>query len=194
MPERAGHGSRQPRLSPEGVSPRFLPSGDCPDAAGFATKLKDLPANTWILAKPPQLPKVNRDWGTAVIDPDHDVLLRWSGGHSAHGGSDVLLFHFSTNRWELPFPIEFPLGQTYSNTSYPDGVNLNRRPWVTGHTYKSYDYDPVAKAMVFVGHSDQFHVFDPTVGDWTCQGQKPAGMSYGGGFLRPVVQGARPKV
>ena len=30
--------------------------------------------------------QINRDWGTAVLDPDHDLLLRWSGGHCAHGG------------------------------------------------------------------------------------------------------------
>ncbi|MCY2953878.1 MAG: hypothetical protein NTU53_18195 [Planctomycetota bacterium] len=162
--------------------PDFFLQGDRPDAAAFAAKLKELPSNTWVLTKPPQLPRVNRDWGTAVIDPDHDVLLRWSGGHCAHGGSDVLLYHFATNRWELPYPVEFPLGQTYSNTSYPGGVNLNHRPWVTGHTYKSYDFDPASKAMVFVGPSDWFHVFDPAVGDWNGRGQKPAGMSYDDGF------------
>jgi hypothetical protein len=162
--------------------PDFFLQGDRPDAAAFAGRLKELPGNTWVLTKPPQLPKMNRDWGTAVIDPDHDVLLRWSGGHSAHGGSDVLMFHFATNRWELPFPIEFPLGQTYSNTSYPDGVNFNLRPWVTGHTYKAYDYDPIGRAMVFVGHSAAFNLFDPSVGDWTGRGDKPSGMCYSGCF------------
>ena len=162
--------------------PDFFLQGERPDAAAFAARLKELPANTWVLTKPPQLPKMNRDWGTAVIDPDHDVLLRWSGGHSAHGGTDVLMFHFATNRWELPFPIEFPLGQTYSNTSYPAGVNFNLRPWVTGHTYKAYDYDPIGRMMVFVGHFGQFHLFDPAVGDWTGRADKPSGMCYGGCF------------
>ncbi len=162
--------------------PDFFLGGAAPDAAAFAKKLEALPANTWVLTKPPQKPKMNRDWGTAVIAPACDVMLRWSGGHSAHGGSDVPMFHFATNRWELPFPVELPLGQTYSNTSYPAGFNLNRRPWVTGHTYKGYAFDPVSKLMVFVGQHREFFLFDPAVGDWVGKADKPGGMVYGGCF------------
>ena len=162
--------------------PEAFMKGDKPDAAANEAKLKELPVNTWVAMKPPVKPAVNRDWGTAVIDPDHDVMLRWSGGHCAHGGSDVPMYHFATNRWELPFPVEFPLGQCYTNTEYPEGVNFNRRPWVTGHTYKSYDYDPTSKQMVFVGRATDFFAFDPAVGDWISRSAKPRAMSYGGGF------------
>jgi len=162
--------------------PDFFLAGARPDAAAFGARLDSLPPNTWVLTKPPHRPKMNRDWGTAVIDPDHDVMLRWSGGHSAHGGSDVCMFHFATNRWELPFAIELPLGQTYSNTSYPAGFNFNRRPWVTGHTYKSYAFDPASRRMVFVGRHRSFYLYDPAVGDWVGRGAKPAGMVYGGCF------------
>ncbi len=162
--------------------PDFFLQGPAPDAAAFAKKLKELPANTWVRTKPPHRPKMNRDWGTAVIAPAYDVMLRFSGGHSAHGGSDVPIFHFATNRWELTFPIELPLGQTYSNTSYPTGYNLNRRPWPTGHTYKSYAFDPVSKLMVFVGQRSEFFLFDPAVGDWVGKAAKPKGMSYNSCF------------
>jgi hypothetical protein len=131
-----------------------------------------------LATSPPQLPQLNRDWGTAVLDPDRDVILRWSGGHCAHGGTDVLHFHFNTNRWELPFPVEFPLGQLYSNTSYPDGFNFNLRPWVTGHTYQNYGYDPVVKKMIFTGRPSNSYVYDPDVGDWTQRFPKPKGMIY----------------
>ena len=40
-------------------------------------------------------------------------------------------------------------GQLYSNTSYPNGYNFNLRPWVTGHTYQNYGYDPLTRQMVF---------------------------------------------
>jgi hypothetical protein len=93
--------------------PDFYLKGPKPNAAKFDVWLKALPANEWVPADPPHRPRLNRDWGTARIDPDRDMILRWSGGHSAHGGTDVLHFHFSTNRWELPFPVEFPLGQLY---------------------------------------------------------------------------------
>jgi hypothetical protein len=132
--------------------------------------------------KPPHLPRLNRDWGTAVLDPDRDIILRFSGGHSAHGGSDVLHYHLPTNRWELPFPVEFPLGQLYSNTSYPEGFNFNRRPWPTGHTYKSYGYDTVSNKMYFTGEQNYCYVYDPVFGDWTRRFPKPKGMIYSGCF------------
>src|SRR4029450_12796935 len=57
-----------------------------------AQELK-IPSNTGGKMTPPHLPALNRDWGTAVLDPDRDLILRWSGGHSAHGGTDVLQYH-----------------------------------------------------------------------------------------------------
>ena len=160
----------------------FIEAGGRPDAAANEAKLKALPPNTWVVMDPPLKPRVNRDWGSACIDPDRDVLLRWSGGHCAHGGSDVPMYHFATNRWELSFPVEFCLGQCYSNTSYPTGFNFNRRPWVSGHTYKCFDYDPVAKLMVFVGHNPWSYLFDPAVADWIGRTRKPGGMSYDSSF------------
>ncbi len=162
--------------------PDFYLQGDPPDAAATGRRLADLPANTWVDMKPPYVPRQNRDWGTVRLDADRDQILVWSGGHSAHGGSDVLHYHLATNRWELPFPVEFPLGQLYSNTSYPDGFNFNRRPWVTGHTYLSYEYDPLLRQMLFVGRPRHFYVYDPDAADWVGRREKPKGMVYGDCF------------
>ncbi len=162
--------------------PDFYLQGPKPDAAKFEKWLSEIPVNQWVSTNPPHLPRLNRDWGTARIDPDRDMILRWSGGHSAHGGTDVLHFHFSTNRWELPFPVEFPLGQLYSNTSYPNGFNFNRRPWMTGHTYQNYEYDPPSKKMIKAGRPRHFYVYDPDVGDWIGRGKKPAAMQYNSCF------------
>ena len=167
--------------------PEFFFEGQPPNAAAFAERLKELPPNTWVATKPPRLPQLQRDWGTAVLDPDHDLILRFSGGHCAHGGSDVLQFHLSTNLWELPFPVEFPLGQLYSNTSYPDGFNLNQRPWVTGHTYQNYGYDATAHEMLFTGRDKGCYLYDPTIGDWTGRLSKPSGMSYNSCFYTLTV-------
>jgi hypothetical protein len=158
-----------------------------PDTAATAKRLAGLKPNTWVAMNPPRLPRLNRDWGTAVIDPDHDLMLRFSGGHSAHGGSDVLHYHFSTNRWELPFPVEFPLGQLYANTRYPNGYNFNRRPWVTGHTYQNYGYDPIGKKMVFAGRPNNCYIYDPEVGDWTMRYSKPSAMVYNSCFYTITV-------
>ena len=158
--------------------PQFYWQDPQPDADEFASFLKAVPKNTWTQTKPPHLPQLNRDWGTAVYDPQHDLILRFSGGHSAHGGTDVLQYHCRTNRWELCFPVEFPLGQLYSNTSYPEGFNFNRRPWVTGHTYQSYGYDSKSRRMIFNGQRKHAYFYDPVIGDWDGRVAKPEGMNY----------------
>ena len=162
--------------------PDFYLEGDRPNAAAFEAWLAKLPANEWTATNPPHKPRLNRDWGTAVVDTSRDLLLRWSGGHSAHGGTDVPHYHFATNRWELAYPVEFPLGQLYSNTSYPKGVNFNRRPGMTGHTYQNYAVDPVSRTMVQTGHHDHFYVYDPDKADWVGRGVKPKGMQYNSCF------------
>ncbi|MGE3805258.1 MAG: kelch repeat-containing protein [Gemmataceae bacterium] len=163
--------------------PDFYLDGDKPDAAAFQKKLAGLPANTWVeVTTKERLPRLNRDWGTAVLDTDRDMILRWSGGHSAHGGSDVLHFHLATGRWELCFPVEFPLGQLYSNTSYPDGYNFNLRPWITGHTYQDYGYDQHARKMIFTGRPRHSYHYDPDSGDWVARKPKPQGMTYNSCF------------
>ncbi|NQU25729.1 MAG: hypothetical protein HQ567_30950, partial [Candidatus Nealsonbacteria bacterium] len=156
--------------------------GDRPDAAAFGAWLAALPTNRWMPTDPPFRPRLNRDWGTARMDPDRDLMLRFSGGHSAHGGTDVPHFHFATNRWELPYPVEFPLGQLYSNTSYPRGPNFNLRPWMTGHTYQNYAYDLPTRKLVMAGRPRHFYLYDPDVADWIARGEKPPAMIYNSCF------------
>lgn len=172
--------SRTYRTGP--FHPGFYLQGPRPDAAAFEARLARLPANEWVATDPPYRPRLNRDWGTAVLDTDRDMMLRWSGGHSAHGGTDVPHYHFPTNRWELAFPVEFPLGQLYSNTSYPKGYNLSRRPGMTGHTYQDYAYDPLSRRMVQTGHREHFYVYDPDKADWVDRAVKPKGMQYNSCF------------
>jgi hypothetical protein len=162
--------------------PEFYFGGPRPDAAAFEQWLSKISVNEWVPTNPAHRPRLNRDWGTARMDPHRDMMLRWSGGHSAHGGTDVLHFHFSTNCWELPFPVEFPLGQLYSNTSYPNGFNFNMRPWMTGHTYQNYDYDLPSRMMIKAGRPRHHYIYDPDVGDWTGRGVKPQAMQYNSCF------------
>lgn len=159
-------------------TPDFFLQGPRPDAAATARVLDGLAVNRWTRMRPPFLPKLNRDWGAATLDPERGLILRWSGGHSAHGGTDVLHYHLATNRWELPFPISFPLGQLYSNTSYPAGFTFNRRPWMITHTYQSYGYDLAARRMLFAGGRRHTYVYDPDRGDWIGRIRKPPGMTY----------------
>lgn len=159
--------------------PDFFTQGEKPDAAAFQKKLAELPANTWVATKPLHKPELNRDWGTAVLTPDNDLMLRWSGGHCAHCGTDVLQYHLRTNRWELTAPVEFPLGQLYTNTEYPAGVSFNGGAWITGHTYQSYACDPKTGHMWFVGQRKQAFRYLLWAAQWQTTGfDKPKGMNY----------------
>ncbi|HTN75404.1 MAG TPA: kelch repeat-containing protein, partial [Pirellulaceae bacterium] len=184
-------GERTYRSGP--FHPDFYLQGPAPDAKGFQRLVADLPVNTWVATNPIHKPKLNRDWGTAVLAPDLDLMLRWSGGHSAHGGTDVLHYHLRTNRWELTAPVEFPLGQLYTNTEYPLGVSFNVAAWITGHTYQSYAYDAKAQRMWFTGQRKEAFGYSPLLGAWTDRQPKPAGMNYDSSFytltLTPIPTG-----
>ncbi|MCY3024494.1 MAG: kelch repeat-containing protein [Planctomycetota bacterium] len=173
--------------------PDFFLASPKPDAAATGARLRDLPVNAWVALKPPLIPRLDRCWGASILDIDRDQVLVWAGGHSSHGGTDVLHYCLSTNRWVLYCPVEFPLGQLYANTNYPNGVNFNVRPWITGHTYQNYGYDAGAKKLLFTGQRQHYYFYDPDAGDWTSRAVKPAGMIYEACFytltLCPTPQG-----
>jgi hypothetical protein len=146
--------------------PAFFDEGPTPDPATAAARLKRLPANTWVGIVPPRRPTQDRCWGTAVYSPDHDVIMHWSGGHSSHCGTEVVCYHPGIDRWSLAAACELPLEFTYTNDQTPGQWSFQRRPWMTGHTYRSYCYDPVLKKMVFSAKGAFTYLFDPAAGDW----------------------------
>jgi hypothetical protein len=146
--------------------PAFYEEAPAPDRAAAAARLKALPANTWTRLAPPRAPGLDRCWGTAVYSPDHDLMMHWSGGHSSHCGTEVVRYHPAIDRWSLATASELPLEFVYSNDGTPGQWSFKRRPWMTGHTYKSHGYDPVIKRLVFCGKGNQGYLFDPATGDW----------------------------
>ena len=149
--------------------PEFYDEAPASDPVVAEAALKAVPVNTWVQIVPPKKPTQNRDWGSAVYSPDHDVILRWSGGHVAHCGTDVVRYHPGLNRWSLAYNAEVPLGFAYANDGTPQEWTFKHRPWMPTHTYKSYGYDPVMKRMLYSGSTPVTFVFDPELGDWEQQ-------------------------
>ena len=147
--------------------PDFFLQGDPPDAAAFQKRLDELPVNEWVSIKPPLLPQAQPRLGVGRPRrrPRPNPPLRRRALRPRRLGRAALSPRHRP--WELPFPVEFPLGQTYTNTEYPDGFNFNARPWITGHTYQSYGYDPVLKKMLFTGRTNHTYTYDPDRADWT---------------------------
>jgi hypothetical protein len=136
-----------------------------PDVNKVAAELKDLPANTWHIRPTPKKPGMNMDWGSAVFAPEDDLILRFSGGHSAYSGTAPHVYQVHTDRYSMPFAPEYPLEYVYSNDQVRGEWSFKKNPWMTGHTYKSTGYDPNLKALVFAPH-DYTYFFDPNPGFW----------------------------
>jgi hypothetical protein len=128
--------------------------------------LENLPANKWVLRLTPKRPAPNMDWGSAVFAPDLDLILRFSGGHSAYSGTAPQVYDVKTDRYSIPFAPEFPIDWCFSNDQVPGEYSFQGNPWMTGHTYKSTGYDPRLKCLVFGPHSYTYF-FDPQTGKWT---------------------------
>ncbi len=133
--------------------------------------LKLLPPNRWILRPTPKLPRPNMDWGSAVFDPDHDLILRFSGGHSAYSGTAPQVYDIKTDRYSIPFAPEIPLEYVGSNDQVSGEWSFKGNPWMAMHTYKSTGYDSNLKSLVFVPHQYTYF-FDPKKGKWSRNAQR----------------------
>ncbi|MBI2806190.1 MAG: hypothetical protein HYX68_14510 [Planctomycetes bacterium] len=136
------------------------------DEKKVADDLKNLPVNEWTVRPTPKRPLMNMDWGSAVFAPDHDMILRFSGGHSAYSGTAPIVYNVKTDRYNLPFAPEYPLEYVYSNDQVHGEWSFKQNPWMTGHTYKSTGYDPNLKALVFAPH-EYTYFFDPKTSAWS---------------------------
>ena len=136
------------------------------DTAKTEAELKDLKPNEWKVRPTPKRPGMNMDWGSAVFAPELDMILRFSGGHSAYSGTAPVVYNVKTDRYTLPFVPEYPLEYVYSNDQVRGEWSFKKNPWMTGHTYKSTGYDPNLKAMVFAPH-EYTYFFDPVESAWS---------------------------
>ncbi len=151
-------GSHDPAWYAEDVPPA--------DPAKVEAELKDLPANEWRIRPTPKRPLMNMDWGSAVFAPELDLLVRFSGGHSAYSGTAPIVYDVKTDRYSIPFAPEYPLEYVYSNDQVRGEWSFKQNPWMTGHTYKSTGYDPNHRAFVFAPH-DYTYFFDPKKSQWS---------------------------
>jgi hypothetical protein len=145
-----------------------VPPAD-PDA--LERELQALPPNQWHRRATPKLPRPNVDWGTAVFAPDLDLILRYSGGHSAYCGTAPHVYDVKTDRYSIPFAPEIPLEYVGTNDQVGGEWSFQGNPWMTAHTYKSTGYDPLLRSLVFAAH-DYTYFFDPQQGRWTRSAQR----------------------
>src|SRR5262249_24977010 len=151
-------GPHDPQWYADGVPPG--------DPVNVAAELKNLPANEWKIRPTPKPPLMNMDWGSAVFVPERDLMVRFSGGHSAYRGTAPVVYDVKSDRYTLPFAPEYPVEYVYSNDQVRGEWSFQQNPWMTGHTYKATGYDPKQRAFVFAPH-EHTYFFDPTNLKWS---------------------------
>jgi hypothetical protein len=136
-----------------------------------ADRLREVKPNEWFRQPTPKRPGMNMDWGSAVFDPAHDKIVRFSGGHSAYSGTAPVVYDVKTDRYSLPFAPEYPIEFVYSNDQVRGEWSFKGNPWMTGHTYKATGYDPNLKCLVFAAR-DYTYFFDAPTGKWVRSTEK----------------------
>jgi hypothetical protein len=140
----------------------FLDAGT-PDAGEIAANIQRItgaPNNTWLEVVAPNRPESNHDWGTAAFDSDRKQLLRWSGGHSAWCGTDVLHYGINENRFSIGYTPEIPFEFNFTNDQVPGHWSPQGRPWMAVHTYKMYTYAPAFSRLVIYKYGYTYF-YDP---------------------------------
>jgi len=125
------------------------------------TNLDKLPANRFVkLPNPPRNVCYgcrNRVWGTSAWDADRDQILVWGGGHCVRSENPPIHYSPVSGRMVEGYDAQ----ESYSQSG-PFGTTTMLRPWVPGHSWDLYAYDPKSKMMV----THYGYVYDPDRMDW----------------------------
>jgi hypothetical protein len=117
-----------------------------PDREAREKELKELPANTPVIARYPGH-LTHKTWSGATIDTDRGVVLYTGGGHCGYTGTEIASYDVGTNRWSFDDPPCFmPLIYNFNKTL--GCWDYRGRPQAQ-HTYHWYSYDPQSKTMVY---------------------------------------------
>ncbi len=157
-------GTRIYRTIVPGYDPRWYdaaPRGDLKETGEWLATLKP---NVWTAVPEQPAPAPERDWGTAVFDPDRDQIYRWTGGHCADPSSAVSTYHPAINRWSIPFVPDIIAARK--------GITFTGRPDCANHTYLHYAWDPLSRRLICPSLGGT-GVFDPDTGDFEFTVEQP---------------------
>ncbi|MBL8029231.1 MAG: hypothetical protein JNL74_22610 [Fibrobacteres bacterium] len=136
-----------------------------PDTGANEAALRNLPLSGWTKLSPPKTPGGDRTWGTVVLDPSRDLLMRWGGGHAAYYGTDVPHYSLHNNRWTIGYAPEIPFEYNGSYETWPGPFTFNDRPFMAVHPVKSTAYDPTSRLMIHFSNKYTY-LYNPDSMDW----------------------------
>lgn len=135
-------------LPEEWLAGKFAPG----DAKAGLQSLAALPANTWVVRKPPAVPP-GRDWGSCIYDLRTHRGYAWGGGHSTYPGADVIEYDLGTDRWRgMSDAANYNPAWLHGMVSGPPGVSAGGWSLLPTHSRKSYGIDVASNALItYVG-------------------------------------------
>jgi hypothetical protein len=132
-----------------------------------ATNLEKLPANKFVkLPAPPRNACQqcrSRPYSSVIWDPDRDQMLLWGGGHCIRSENPPIHYAPVSGRMVEGYDQQ----ESYS-VNGAIGATVMNRPWVPGHSYRKYAYDPRSKLMV--ASCAEVYLYDPSRMDWRRNG------------------------
>ena len=137
-------GTRAYRTIVPGYNPCWYDAAPRGDPQVVDEWLAEVEPNVWTTVPPAPAQAPEREWGTAILDPDRDQIYRWSGGHQADPSNIVSTYHPQLNRWSIPYVAEIMLASSRK------GMSFNGRPDCANHTYLHYAYDTVSRHLVCI--------------------------------------------
>ena len=122
------------------------------DGKAGLRSLEALPANTWVVRKPPVVPP-GRDWGSCIYDPRTHRGYAWGGGHSTYPGADVIEYDLGLDRWRgMSDAVNYNPAWLHGMVSGPPGVSAGGWSLLPTHSRKSYGIDVKSNALsTYVG-------------------------------------------
>jgi hypothetical protein len=137
------------------------------DSAQVDRELTALKPNTWTLrpASPRHPSMIDGAWGSAVLCPERDCIIRFNGGHCVYSGTAPLIYDIKTNRYGIPYAPEMAL-DFCANDVLHCRESFNGHPWMSGHTRSNTAYDPLTRTLVYSNRAYTYF-FDPADGQWS---------------------------
>jgi len=160
----AAAGTRIYRTIVPGYDPRWYDAAPRGDRRATEDWLTQLPPNVWTAVPAQPAPAPEREWGTAVFDPERDQIYRWTGGHCADPSSAVSTYHPAINRWSIPFVPDIIAARK--------GFTFTGRPDCANHTYLHYAYDAISHRLICLSEGGT-GVFNPDLGDFEFSVEQP---------------------
>jgi hypothetical protein len=139
-------------------------------------ELSGLPANTWVLRKPP-IPSRARQWGSYAYDPRNHKAYAWGGGHYGYTGCEMSEYDVLRNRWKsMNDVVAYKVHWRRGSAGGVPGPSFQGWRLMGTHARKSYAVDYKTDAVITL-HGDIYSIDEERF--VTCIGRCPG--AYGAG-------------